>query len=69
MWGSFLTVRKHLVIFLRIYEFFHMVVGLCDEYIWRKEVCTKLFSWLPNVFKYFLELGDIGLYECKDVNC
>ena len=70
MWDDFLTAREQLVIFLRTYEFVHMVLSLCDEYIWRKEVCTKLFSWLPNVFKWSLWLPHVcRIFTSNDPCC
>ena len=50
MLDCFLTARKHLVMFLKTYKIVHMTLSLCDDYMWRKEVCKNLFTKLRNVF-------------------
>ena len=47
----FLTDRKHLVIFLNTYKFVYMELNLRGEFMWSKEVGTKLNAWLYNAFK------------------
>ena len=51
MYDDFLIAQTQLVIFLKIYKIVRVKLSLRDEFMRRKEVCTKLISWLPNVVK------------------
>ena len=49
---SFLTVRKHLVLFLETQKFVDMFLNLRDEFMQGKEACTNLFARLTNFLKW-----------------
>ena len=61
MWDGFLKARKHLVIFLNTFKFVDMILNLRDEFMWRKEIYTKLIAWLPNVFNACICLHNVAI--------